>query len=71
MGKKTRLITMTNKNGMEACIANYGARVVSLCVPDKNGKPTDVVLGFDNSWPRGLHVFHKTEITQIESYQKL
>ena len=51
MGKKTRLITLTNKNGMEACIANYGARVVSLCVPDKNGKPTDVVLGFDNSSP--------------------
>lgn len=49
MGKKTRLITLTNKNGMEACITNYGARVVSLCVPDKNGKPTDVVLGFDNS----------------------
>lgn len=48
MGKKTNLITLTNKNGMEACITNYGARVVSLCVPDKNGKPTDVVLGFDN-----------------------
>lgn len=51
MGKKTRLITMTNKNGMEACITNYGARVLSLCVPDKNGKPTDVVLGFDISSP--------------------
>lgn len=51
MGKKTRLITLTNKNGMEACITNYGARVVSLCVPDKNGKPTDVVLGFDISNP--------------------
>ncbi len=36
MGKKTRLITLTNKNGMEACITNYGARVVSLCIPDKN-----------------------------------
>lgn len=54
MGKKTRLITMTNKNGMEACITNYGARVVSLCVPDKNGKPTDVVLGFDISTGRNI-----------------
>lgn len=36
MGKKTRLFTLTNKNGMEACITNNGARVVSLCVPDKN-----------------------------------
>lgn len=51
MGKKTRLITLTNKNVMEACITNYGARVLSLCVPDKNGKPTDVVLGFDISSP--------------------
>ncbi len=48
MGKKTELITLANKNGMEVCVTNYGARVVSLCVPDKNGKPTDVVLGYDN-----------------------
>lgn len=29
-------------------MTNYGARIVALCVPDKNGKPTDVVLGYDN-----------------------
>jgi len=46
--KPVRLYTLKNQNGMEACITNYGARVVSLCVPDKNGNPTDVVLGFDN-----------------------
>ena len=33
---------------MEVCITNYGGRVVSLVVPDRDGKPTDVVLGFDN-----------------------
>ena len=33
---------------MEVCITNYGGRIVSLVVPDKDGKPTDVVLGFDN-----------------------
>lgn len=48
MGKKTELLTLTNKNGMEVCVTNYGARVVSICVPDKDGKPTDVVLGYDN-----------------------
>lgn len=38
MGKKTRLITLTNKNGMEACIANYGARVVShYAFPTRTG----------------------------------
>ena len=47
-GKKTALFTLKNANGMEVCITNYGARVVSLVVPDKDGKPTDVVLGFDN-----------------------
>ncbi|MGN1254416.1 MAG: aldose epimerase family protein [Prevotella sp.] len=48
MGKKTELITLKNNNGMEVCLTNYGGRVVSICVPDKNGKPTDVVLGYDN-----------------------
>ena len=48
MGKKTELITLKNNNGMEVCLTNYGGRVVSICVPDKNGKATDVVLGYDN-----------------------
>ena len=47
-GKKTALFTLKNQNGMEVCITNYGGRVVSIVVPDKEGKPTDVVLGFDN-----------------------
>lgn len=47
-GKKTELITIKNQSGMEVCLTNYGGRVVSLSVPDKNGKPTDVVLGYDN-----------------------
>jgi len=46
--KKVQLFTLKNQNGMEVCITNYGGRVVSLVVPDKDGKPTDVVLGFDN-----------------------
>ena len=46
--KPVKLYTLKNDNGMEVCITNYGGRVVSLCVPDKDGKPTDVVLGFDN-----------------------
>ena len=46
--KPVKLFTLKNQNGMEVCITNYGGRVVSLVVPDKDGKPTDVVLGFDN-----------------------
>lgn len=46
--KPVKLYVLKNANGMEACITNYGGRVVSLMVPDKDGKLTDVVLGFDN-----------------------
>ena len=46
--KKTALFTLKNSNGMEVCITNFGGRVVSLVVPDANGKPTDVVLGYYN-----------------------
>lgn len=47
-GRATKLYTLTNDNGMEVCLSNYGARVVSLMTPDRDGKPQDVVLGFDN-----------------------
>ena len=45
-GQYTDLFTLSNKKGMEVCITNYGARVVSILVPDKNGKREDVVCGF-------------------------
>lgn len=41
------LYTVTNKNGMRLEMTNYGAKITSLFVPDKNGKLEDVVLGFD------------------------
>ena len=47
-GKETALYTLSNNNGAEACITNYGGRLVSLMVPDKNGEFKDVVLGHDS-----------------------
>ena len=47
-GKPTALYVLKNKNGAEACITNYGGRLVSVMVPDKKGQMTDVVLGYDN-----------------------
>ena len=47
-GKKTSLVTLKNKNGLVAQVTNYGAIIVSLYVPDKNGKFEDVVQGYDN-----------------------
>ncbi len=46
--KPVKLYTLKNANGMEVCITNYGGRIVSLVVPDRDNKPVDVVLGFDN-----------------------
>lgn len=45
-GKKTDLFILRNKNNMEVCVTNFGGRIVSIMVPDKNGKMQDVVLGF-------------------------
>ena len=47
-GKSTRLYVLKNHNGMSAAFTNYGGRLVSLLVPGKDGKPVDVVVGFDS-----------------------
>ncbi|WP_281715033.1 aldose epimerase family protein [Parabacteroides johnsonii] len=47
-GKKTDLFVLKNDNGMEVCVTNFGGRIVSVMVPDRNGVMRDVVLGFDN-----------------------
>jgi aldose 1-epimerase len=47
-GGKVTLYTLTNASGAEAKIINFGATVVSLKVPDKQGKLRDVVLGYDD-----------------------
>src|SRR5690606_13255250 len=41
--------TLRNSNGMEAYFTNYGGRIVGLVVPDKKGRKTDVVVGFDSA----------------------
>ncbi len=47
-GDSTRLVTLTNASGMEVSITNFGGRIVSISVPDKDGVFQDVVLGFDS-----------------------
>lgn len=41
-------VTLRNKNGMEVCLSNYGARILSIMVPDAKGRFQNVVLGFDS-----------------------
>lgn len=48
-GKLAKLYTLKNKNGMQIQLTNFGARIVSLQVPDKNNKLIDVVLGFSKA----------------------
>jgi aldose 1-epimerase len=47
-GTAVELYTLENANGLRAKVTNYGAIVTELHVPDRHGKLTDVVLGFDN-----------------------
>ncbi len=39
---------LSNKKGVEAMVISYGATLVSLKVPDRNGKAADIVLGYDD-----------------------
>jgi len=47
-GENVDLYTLRNSKGVEAKITNYGGILVSLKVPDRNGKFDDVVLGFND-----------------------
>ncbi len=47
-GKKTSLYTLSNANGMEVCVTNFGGRIVSIMAPDRDGNLRDVVLGLDS-----------------------
>jgi aldose 1-epimerase len=47
-GQLVDLYVLTNKSGAEVSISTYGGSVVSIKVPDRNGKLADVVLGYDN-----------------------
>jgi len=46
-GKQISLYTLKNKNGLIAQITNFGAIIVSIIVPDRNGKMADIVQGYD------------------------
>lgn len=48
-GEQVKLYVIKNKNGMEAAVSDFGAVLVSLLVPDKNGDYRDVVWGYDTA----------------------
>ena len=62
-GADVELYTLTNANGMQAGIINYGGTVVSLTAPDRNGKYADVVLGLDDlaGYTKGDRVLRRAD----------
>lgn len=46
-GREAVLVTLKNQQGMTVTLTNFGARLVSIICPDKEGKLADVCLGFD------------------------
>lgn len=47
-GEEVRIFHLENASGSYAEVMDFGAILVKLCVPDKDGKLTDVVLGYDD-----------------------
>jgi aldose 1-epimerase len=47
-GSEVKVYSLSNSRGMTAKVMEYGALLTELWVPDRNGKPGNVVLGFDN-----------------------
>ncbi len=58
-GTLVDLYTLTNKNGLQAQITNYGGAVVALKTPDRHGQLGDIVLGYDepNGYAQGSSYF--------------
>lgn len=46
-GREVSVYEMVSEKGMRVNISDYGCAIISLCVPDKDGKLRDVVTGFD------------------------
>ncbi|MBQ9688007.1 galactose mutarotase [bacterium] len=47
-GEKAELFTLVNKNGGEVSISSFGATIVDIKVPDKNGKRVQVLQGYNS-----------------------
>jgi aldose 1-epimerase len=58
-GKEVSVFTLVNAKGLKARITNYGAKIVSIEVPDRNGKLADVTFGYNNAegYEAGDHYF--------------
>lgn len=54
-GAAARLFTVANSHGVTMRVTDYGARLVAVDVPDRNGKTANVTLGFDSAEKYAAH----------------
>jgi len=54
-GTETRLFTCSNANGLTMNVTDYGARLVALEAPDREGQRANVTLGFDSAEKYAAH----------------
>src|SRR4029453_1326743 len=47
-GQNVEIFTLRNAHGIEVKATNYGAIITSITTPDRNGRPADIVLGYDS-----------------------
>ena len=61
-GEQTTLYTLTNRSGARMTVCDYGARIVSIQVPDRNGELGDVVVGYGDiaSFEEGAETENKS-----------
>ena len=61
-GRTAKIFTLSNSSGMEAKVTEYGAILVGIKVPDRNGKAEDVTLGYDtlDGWLTNTSYFGST-----------
>ena len=61
-GREAKIFTLTNKNGIIAKVTEYGAILVSVEIPDKNGVVADVTHGYDtlDGWLTNTSYFGST-----------
>ena len=65
-GQEVYLYSFSNKNGLRAKMTNYGAIVVSLETPDRNGKLTNITAGFDEYLPMCIHAYLLTHVIEFQ-----
>jgi aldose 1-epimerase len=53
-GKETGLYKLSNASGMEVYITNFGAVIVAILTPDREGNMADIVLGYNDVLSYGM-----------------